>query len=181
MDIRYALLQSEDISAALFNHFQRCQTVTRCWRKQDGKWTIQDIAFVDDWSAAEYGKLVTDLIDTCNQGGAVIAAFCGDQLKDFAAVLPTLFGQHGEYLDIPSLHVSQEMRGCGIGSALFGMAKQWAKAHGAKSSIYPLTPPWKARRFTGRWAVWRRRSITGSMCGWSLATASWNAACRVSL
>lgn len=132
MGIRYAFLRAEDITAELFTHFQRRQTVTRCWRKRDGKWTIQDIAFVDDWTEAEYEKLVTDLIDTCNQGGAVMAAFRGDQLKGFAAVLPTLFGRNGEYLDLPSLHVSEDMRGRGIGSALFGMARQWAKEHGAK-------------------------------------------------
>lgn len=43
-----------------------------------------------------------------------------------------LFGGEHKYLDLSSIHVSEDMRGQGIGAALFAAAKQWAKEHGAK-------------------------------------------------
>ena len=41
-------------------------------------------------------------------------------------------GSHKQYLDLASIHVSQDMRGQGIGRELFTLAKAWARAHGAK-------------------------------------------------
>ena len=45
---------------------------------------------------------------------------------------PELFGGEHRYLDLSSLHVSEEVRGCGIGTALFNEARDWAGEHGAK-------------------------------------------------
>ena len=42
-----------------------------------------------------------------------------------------LFGQKEQYLDLTSLHVSEELRGQGLGRKLFGMAALWAESHGA--------------------------------------------------
>ncbi len=41
-------------------------------------------------------------------------------------------GASGDYLDLTSLHVSQELRGMGIGKKLFDTAALWAKWQGAK-------------------------------------------------
>lgn len=41
-------------------------------------------------------------------------------------------GSEGQYLDLTSLHVSEEQRGMGIGRKLFGLAALWAKERGAK-------------------------------------------------
>ena len=131
-DIQYTSLQAGDITPALFCDFQRRQKVTHCWRKQDGKWYIRDISFIDDWTADDYRVLVMYLRRTCDQGGVVFGAFCENKLKGFAAVSATLFGQNKEYLDLPSLHVSADMRGRGIGRVLFDKAKGWAGEHGAK-------------------------------------------------
>ena len=35
-------------------------------------------------------------------------------------------------MDLAAIHVSQDMRGSGIGSCLLGKAKEWAKEKGAK-------------------------------------------------
>lgn len=46
-----------------------------------------------------------------------------------------LFGGCHNYLDLSSIHVSEDMRNQGIGAALFNEAKKWAKEHGA-SKLY---------------------------------------------
>jgi len=130
--MEYAFLRESELQKGLFAHFNRRQTVTRCRRKIAGQWTVIDDPFVDDWSEADYDALQADLRNLLGRGGAVIGAFEGEQLKGFAAVDARPLGEDGEYLDLPYLHVSAELRGRGVGRALFACAKRWAREHGAK-------------------------------------------------
>lgn len=132
MEIIYKNLQENEISRELFRHFVRHQTVVKCRRKENGKWIIKDDPFIDDWSEADYKFLVSCLRNTAATGGLVYAAFCEGVLKGFVSVEPKLFGENHRYLDLSSIHVSEDMRGKGVGTALFRAAKEWAKAHGAK-------------------------------------------------
>ena len=130
--MEYRELQPEMINRELFAHFTRHQVVTQCWRKVDGQWCIQDIAFTDDWDEENYRTLIACLQSTLAGGGVVFGAFEDGRLKGFASVEANLFGKNKEYLDLTSLHVSEEMRTKGIGKELFRLAKEWAKAHGAQ-------------------------------------------------
>lgn len=58
-------------------------------------------------------------------------AFENGRLKGFVAVLPEIFGGENRYVDLASIHVSQDMRRRGIGTALFLKAKEWARQQGA--------------------------------------------------
>ncbi len=124
-------LQTQEIDRGLFAHFSRRQAVTLCWRKTDDGWCIQNAPFIDDWKEEHYRTLVQCLKTTVETGGFVMGAFVSGELKGFASVEPVLFGENSEYLDLSSIHVSADMRGKGIGKALFQEAKEWAKAHGA--------------------------------------------------
>lgn len=128
----YKSLKANEIETELFTHFIRRQEVTRCYRKIEGKWCIKEIAFVDDWNSQDYEFLVKCLKNTVTTGGVVFGAFLGVELKGFASVEPELFGREKEYVDLSSIHVSQDMRGKGIGKELFQRVKEWAKEHGAK-------------------------------------------------
>lgn len=130
--MEYRELEENEIDRELFVHFIRHQNVTKCWRKIDGQWCIRDIAFVDDWSEADYGFLVKCLRNTVRSGGLVLGAFYEDQLKGFTSVEGQPIGRNKEYMDLTSIHVSEDMRGRGIGKELFLAAKSWAKAHGGQ-------------------------------------------------
>lgn len=130
--MEYGLLNTCDIKDSLFEHFVRRQLVTQCWRKVEGEWVVMDISFVDDWSKEDYERILSRLQHISASGGAVYGAFENRRLKGLAAVKATLFGRGGEYLDLTDIYVSQEARGLGIGRVLFGLAKVWAKAHGAR-------------------------------------------------
>lgn len=43
-----------------------------------------------------------------------------------------LFGSQKQYADLTSIHVSQDVRGLGIGRNLFEAAKEYARKRGAK-------------------------------------------------
>lgn len=130
--MNYIKIGEQSINRELFAHFKRHQRVTKCWRKIDGKWCIKEISFTDDWTEEDYAELITDLKNTVATGGPVLGAFSEEGLKGFASVAPELFGEKKEYLDLTNIHVSEDMRGRGIGKELFLQAKQWAREHGAQ-------------------------------------------------
>lgn len=125
-------LTAPEIDRTLFAGFVRRQEVTRCWRKIGGAWRLRDIAFVDDWSEEDYAFLVTCLQNTVHTGGAVFGAFADGVLKGFASVESAPLGRNGDYRDLSSLHVSQELRGQGIGRRLFALAREFAREQGAQ-------------------------------------------------
>lgn len=129
--IEYRDLQETEITMELFGSFNRRQVVSDCWRRENGQWTIKHAPFIDDWSTQDYQVLIRCLKDTVTAGGFVHGAFENGRLKGFVAVLPEIFGGENRYVDLASIHVSQEMRGQGIGAALFGRAKEWARQQGA--------------------------------------------------
>lgn len=130
--IEYRKLCADEICRELFRDFIRHQNVVKCWRRENGEWLIKDAPFVDDWTESDYEFLVKCLKHTCVSGGLVYAAFSDGSLKGFVSVEPDLFGGEQRYLDLSSIHVSEDMRGRGVGKALFLAAKTWAAEHGAR-------------------------------------------------
>lgn len=130
--IEYRKLQENEINRELFSHFIRHQTVVKCWRRQGNKWVIKDDPFTDDWSEEDYKVLIQCLKNTVKTDGFVYAGFYDGVLKGFVSVESGLFGEEQKYLDLSSIHVSEDMRHSGIGKTLFLAAKEWAKKHGAE-------------------------------------------------
>ena len=130
--IQYRSICRQELDRALFAGFVRRQEVTRCWRKADGAWVIRDVPFVDDWNETDYAALVDCLRRTLAQGGFVYGAFQNGILKSFVSVEAGPLGSRGQYRDLSSLHVSQELRGQGIGAVLFLSAARWAAGQGGQ-------------------------------------------------
>ena len=130
-EIQYRELCADEIRRELFAHFIRHQKVTKCWRREGDTWVIKDDPFIDDWSETDYQFLVSCLKNTVKTGGLVCAAFYEGNLKGFVSVEPEMFGGEQRYLDLSSIHVSEDMRGRGIGRELFLAAKKWAAEKGA--------------------------------------------------
>lgn len=82
----YRNLHIDEIDRSLFGHFIRHQIVTKCWRREQGKWVIRDAPFVDDWSEEDYRVLIEHLKNVLSGGGFVYAAFSQGYLKGFVSV-----------------------------------------------------------------------------------------------
>ncbi len=130
--IEYRALTCGEIKKELFKDFIRRQVVTDCWRKVNGEWTIKSDPFIDDWSAEDYELLLKCLKNTVDTGGFVLGAFYDGALKGFVSVESEIFGGDNGYMDLTSIHVSEDKRGLGIGKALFSAAKEFASSKGAK-------------------------------------------------
>jgi len=129
--IRYQTLSVQEVCFALFKDFIRYQVVSDCWRKENGKWMIKHVPFIDDWDESDYHTLIIHLQNTLLNGGFVYAAFYHGACKGFVSVEADLFGGSHRYLDMSLLFISLDMRKKGIGRTLFQAAKVWAKCHGA--------------------------------------------------
>lgn len=133
--ICYRKLQPDEINPELFHAFHRRQIVTKCWRKEAGQWVIRDVPFIDDWNADELEELVCSLKNTAASGGLVYGAFISGALKGFLSVEAAPIGSRMQYMDLSNIHVSQEVRGQGIGRELFLAAKSFAKERN-KEKLY---------------------------------------------
>ena len=129
--VQYRMLTADEICRELFQNFIRHQVVTKCRRKENGKWILKEEPFIDDWSESDYKILISCLKNTVRTGGFVYGAFLDDTLKGFVSVESALFGGGQKYLDLSSIHVSEDIRGRGIGASLFLAAKEWAHKKGA--------------------------------------------------
>ena len=123
---------AEEVNREIFKDFIRYQNVTKCWRKENGKWIIKDAPFIDDWTEKDYQTLIFCLKNTIASDGFVYAAFYDGKLKGFVSVESEIFGGKQGYCDLSSIHISEDMRRKGIGRTLFLAAKEWAKQKGAK-------------------------------------------------
>lgn len=129
--VMYRQLDADEIEWKLFAQFIRRQNVTLCRRREKGEWVIREDPFIDDWTEEDYQVLVTCLKNTIRTGGFVYGAFVNGVLKGFTSVEAVLFGGTNRYLDLSCIHVSEDMRGRGIGQALFRAAARWAGQKGA--------------------------------------------------
>ena len=125
-------ISMEELTVELFSDFRRHQEVTQCWRKREGVWVIIDNPFTEEWSQENYRCLVEDLRNTLATGVVVYGAFLDRKLNGFTSVESAFFGASGQYLELSSIHVSEDCRGHGTGRKLMEAACGWAKAKGAK-------------------------------------------------
>lgn len=145
--VQYKKLQSNDITVELFHSFIRRQAVVKCMRRENGAWVVREDPFIDDWTEDDYKFLVECLKNTADTDGLVMGAFCGGLLKGFVSVEPNFFGTVNQYLDLSSIHVSEDTRRMGIGKELFEAAKKWAKKKGAKKLYISAHPAVETQAF----------------------------------
>lgn len=150
--MHYREIRKEELSRSLFAHFHRRQVVTDCLRREEEGWAVKPAPFVDDWSEEDYAFLVECLKGTITKGGAVFGAFLEQEqgeevLKGFASVEGVPMGSRGQYRDLTYLHVSEDMRGRGMGRKLFFTACQRALELGGEKLYIASHPAMETQLF----------------------------------
>lgn len=147
MEFDIQLLSEPQITRELFRHFNRRQEVTKCWQKQQGKWVLNDVCYVDDWNESQYRFLVECLKNTVDTNGIVLGAFAEGKMVGFASVENKLFGSGQQYAQLSCIHVSCECRGLGLGKKLFQYASYGAKKLGAEKLYISSHPAQETQAF----------------------------------
>lgn len=130
--MEYRNIRAEELTDSLFASFHRHQVVDRCLRRENGQWVEKSAPFIDDWSREEIAWLCRCLRRTLAGGGLVFGAFDEGRLKGFVSVEGQPVGSQKQYLDLTSLHVSEDRRRQGIGTRLFEAAKAFARKKNTK-------------------------------------------------
>lgn len=147
MDFSLRILSGAQITRRLFLGFDRHQVVTKCWRREQGAWTLKDHFYVEEWSGKQYEFLIKCLKNTVDTGGYVFGVFLAERLAGFASVESRRFGSRGQYVQLSCIHVSCESRGYGIGQALFQCACRAAKRLGAQKLYISSHPALETQAF----------------------------------
>lgn len=127
--------------------FNRYQETKQVWYVEDKSCKVKDEYFIDDWSPERKFQIIEELRRCVSSGGVVVAAWKQKQLVGFANVESERFGSHAQYLELPYLHVSNEVRGMGIGKKLFSLCCQEAKRIGGKKLYIAAHPSIESQSF----------------------------------
>lgn len=91
---------------------------------------------------------VIRLLRACiKAGGSVIGVYRERELIAFANVENEKFGTYSDYVELPYIHVSREVRGSGIGKKLFEICCEEAKLLGAKKLYVAAHPSVETQHF----------------------------------
>ena len=125
-------IKAKALTLELFRDFNRYQEVTKCWRKEEGRWILKDIAFTEQWEQKDYEKLIEGMKGTIDHKGRIYGAFENEKLLGFCSIEHERFGSNKQYVELSEFYVSHEERGKGVGKKLFETACSVAASFGAK-------------------------------------------------
>lgn len=145
MDIEYVQLTESNFSVFSLDGFIRKQTVTRCWRKDNGEYKLKPVVYTEDWTVEERRQIAEKILNGMRHNNAAFAAVISDEIVGFAYLDLTPFGSADQYVDLAEFYVSLPHRRRGIGRRLFeeackaakkcGARKLYISAHSAENSI----------------------------------------------
>jgi predicted N-acetyltransferase YhbS len=137
MNIR--LLQRDEIP--LIWQIDRREIVENIYNLTNGRLVLKPDHFdIQGWPPGEAELYTPILLDCYDRGGTFWGAFENDTLVGVAILESKFIGARGDMLQLKFLHVSRNYRKQGLGSRLFNITVEQAKALGAKKLYISATP-----------------------------------------
>lgn len=113
-----------------------------------GGLVIEEAGFdVRGWEAGRPAEQTPVFEASFDAGAWFVGAFDGERLVGIAVLERDFFGADERTLQLSFLHVSAEVRGTGVGTALFERARAEAKQRGANRMYVSATPTENTVRF----------------------------------
>lgn len=126
-------INNDNISLNMLDNFTRKQIVNKRFSVKDNKEQIEDVSFIDDWSAEKKQKIIEHyFVNAKDKLGYNAGIYSDSNLIAFVSLDCDPIGLEGEYVQLTMLHVSQEFRNKGLGKILFQHAVEKAELVGAK-------------------------------------------------
>ena len=143
----YKKLSVEDLQDDFQSTFNRYQETHQVLVKYQDQLIMKKDSFVDDWNHEKKSAVVHSLRYCIQAGGSVIGVYRERELIAFANVENEKFGTYSDYVELPYIHVSREVRGSGIGKKLFEICCEEAKLLGAKKLYVAAHPSVETQHF----------------------------------
>ncbi|RSK28528.1 N-acetyltransferase [Bacillus sp. HMF5848] len=140
-------LKLNDMHETMLDGFERYQKTDKVYVFQRGLLLEKEDYFEDNWTVDNKRDIVTHLIQTINDGGAVITATHAQQIIGFAVIEAMAFKITYVYRELSYFHVSQLYRGQKIGEALFEKSKEVARYLGAEKLYIGSHPSVQTQNF----------------------------------
>ncbi len=119
----------------------RREVIDNVYYLQDGRLVLKPEHFdVQGWPPGEAEKYMPILLDCFERGGWFYGLFDGSRLVAMAVLESKFIGPREDLLQLKELHVSTAYRDQGLGRRLFQLAKDKARAQGAKGLYISATP-----------------------------------------
>lgn len=119
----------------------RREVIDNVYYLQDGRLVLKPEHFdVQGWPPGEAEKYTPILLDCFERGGWFYGLFDGSRLVAIAVLESKFIGPREDLLQLKELHVSSSYRDQGLGRRLFELAKDKARAEGAKGLYISATP-----------------------------------------
>lgn len=132
-------LRREEI-ACVWN-IDRSELIENVYRFEDGTLSVHPQRIeVAGWPPGNAEKYTPILLDCFDRGGWFYGAFDDERLIAVAVLESSFIGNHNDQLQLKFLHVSRSYRGKGWGRKLFELARETARAGGAKRLYISATP-----------------------------------------
>lgn len=137
MNIR--LLQREEIP--LIWQIDRREVIENVYHLRAGKLVLEPEHYdMQGWPPGEAEQYTPILLDCYDRGGFFWGAFENNVLIGVSVLESKFIGSEQDMLQLKFLHISHACRGQGIGTKLFNVAAEKARALGAQKLYISATP-----------------------------------------
>jgi GNAT superfamily N-acetyltransferase len=144
--VEYRALRRDEIPAIW--GIDRHERIERIFVAGQGGLELQPYEFdMPGWQPGRPAELTPAFEASFDAGAWFCGAFEGSRLVGVAILEHAFFGPDGRTLQLCFLHVSEETRGLGVGTALFEQARDEARARGATRMYVSATPAERTVRF----------------------------------
>jgi predicted N-acetyltransferase YhbS len=119
----------------------RSELIENVYHYEHGELVLKPERFdVRGWPPGEAESTTLHLLDCFDRGGWFYGLFDEDTLVAVVVLESKFIGKHGDQLQLVFLHVSNGYRDQGLGKQLFEMAREKARAWGARRLYVSATP-----------------------------------------
>jgi len=147
-NIKFKELKTADISKNILDHYNRYQEIKKCYRKEEGKWIIKDIEFIENWDKDKKDNVIKIFTETLDgNSGYIFGAFDNDKLIGFAVLYNKIFGNRKQYIQLDSMQVSFGYRHKGIGKKLFELCTRKSKDIGIEKMYISANSSEETQKF----------------------------------
>lgn len=124
--VKIELLTKDNFNEHSLDTYIRTQNVNKVYRQNNGKYSLVDIPYVEDWNLEKKRQIAKNI----GSDEYISYVAVEDGIVGFIGLIKNL---KEEYMILDMMHVSKSYRGMGIGRKLFEKGRQSAKKAGAKA------------------------------------------------